>query len=420
MSKQDYLQTVKQKFGIVGNTPDFNHAISTALQVAPTDISVFITGESGVGKETFPKIIHQFSYRKHGAYIAVNCGSIPEGTIDSELFGHEKGSFTGAVGTRKGYFEVANGGTLFLDEVGELPLSTQARLLRVLETGEFIKVGSSVVEKTNVRVVAATNVNIINAIKNGKFREDLYYRLNTVPIRIPSLKDRKEDIPILFRKFSSDASVKYSIPPISLTESGIKAIEKYDWPGNIRQLKNITEQISILETEREISSKILSKYLPKEEVALISINNNSVDASTFTAEREIVYKMIYEMKADIEALKLKVSSISKHYIGKSPNVGPSEIALLDANKNDSGDLSNKIIITKSNNADNETFEDVHILENIQEEINDRAISLKELEKDTIKRSLERNSGNKKIAAQELKITERTLYRKIKEYGLESL
>lgn len=295
MAKPD-IQQVKQRFGIIGNNPDLNRAIDIALQVAPTDMSVLVTGESGVGKENFPQIIHQFSHRKHGTYIAVNCGSIPEGTIDSELFGHEKGSFTGATGERKGYFEVANGGTLFLDEVGELPLSTQARLLRVLETGEFIKVGSSKVEKTDVRVVAATNLDMVTATRNGKFREDLYYRLNTVPIRIPALRERKEDIPLLFRKFASDCAEKYSMPPITLTDPARKMLQDYYWPGNIRQLKNITEQISIIEQTREITPDILNLYLPANEVGLVPVQTISNEQKTFNNEREILYQVLFDMK----------------------------------------------------------------------------------------------------------------------------
>lgn len=275
MAKQS-IQQVKQRFGIIGSAPELDRAVDIALQVAPTDLSVFITGESGVGKESFPQIVHQYSKRKHGPYFAINCGSIPEGTIDSELFGHEKGSFTGATGTRKGYFEVADGGTLFLDEAGELPLPTQARLLRVLESGEFIKVGSSKVEKSDVRVVAATNLDLVKAVEQGKFREDLYYRLNTVPIRVPPLRDRKEDIPLLFRKFASDCAEKYMMPPIMLTDDARTMLKNYRWPGNVRQLKNITEQISIIEKERTITTDILQKYLPHDEVGMLPISVSSL------------------------------------------------------------------------------------------------------------------------------------------------
>ena len=312
MAKPD-IQQVKQRFGIIGNSPDLNRAIDIALQVAPTDMSVLVTGESGVGKESFPQIIHQFSRRKHGTYIAVNCGSIPEGTIDSELFGHEKGSFTGATGERKGYFEVANGGTLFLDEVGELPLSTQARLLRVLETGEYIKVGSSKVEKTDVRVVAATNLDMVTATANGKFREDLYYRLNTVPIRVPSLRDRKDDVALLFRKFASDFAEKYQMPPISLTPEAREMLINYRWPGNIRQLKNITEQISIIEQVREVTPDILKLYLPANEVGIVpigTINAGATEQKMFNSEREILYQVLFDMRKDMNELKKVVHDLA--------------------------------------------------------------------------------------------------------------
>ena len=288
------LQQIKQRFGIIGSSPELDRAIDVALQVAPTDLSVLITGESGTGKENFPQIVHQYSRRKHGPYFAINCGSIPEGTIDSELFGHEKGSFTGATGSRKGYFEVADGGTLFLDEVGELPLSTQARLLRVLESGEFIKVGSSKVEKSDVRVVAATNLDMVKAVEKGKFREDLYYRLNSVPIRIPPLRDRKDDIPLLFRKFTGDCAEKYMMPPISLTDDARELLKNYRWPGNVRQLKNITEQISIIEQERVINADILQKYLPYNEVGMLPVpvsQQNDSDQRSFANEREILYQV---------------------------------------------------------------------------------------------------------------------------------
>ena len=301
MAKQN-IQQVKQRFSIIGASPELDRAIDIALQVAPTDLSVLITGESGVGKENFPQIIHQYSRRKHGPYFAINCGSIPEGTIDSELFGHEKGSFTGATATRKGYFEVADGGTLFLDEVAELPLPTQARLLRVLETGEFIKVGSSKVEKSDVRVVAATNVNIVYAVENGKFREDLYYRLNSVPIRVPALRDRKEDIPLLFKKFANDFAEKYMMPPITLTDAAKEMLKEYRWPGNARQLKNITEQISIIEQERIITPEILKIYLPENEVGMLPVaisNIHGAEQKTFANEREILYQVLFDMKKDI-------------------------------------------------------------------------------------------------------------------------
>ena len=297
------VQAIKQRFEIIGNDPKLNRAVEKAIQVAPTDISVLVTGESGVGKENIPKIIHALSHRKHGKYIAVNCGAIPEGTIDSELFGHEKGSFTGATGAREGYFEVANGGTIFLDEVGELPLTTQVRLLRVLENGEFIKVGSSQVQKTNVRIVAATNVNMFDAIEKGKFREDLYYRLSTVDIMLPPLRDRKEDIHLLFRKFAADFAYKYKMPPIKLEEEAIQFLLKYKWSGNIRQLRNVAEQISVLETKREISSQTLLSYLPVENQNLPSVISTKKSESDFSNEREILYKVLFDMKSDLNDLK---------------------------------------------------------------------------------------------------------------------
>lgn len=419
MAKPD-IQQVKQRFGIIGNSTDLNRAIDIALQVAPTDMSVLVTGESGVGKENFPQIIHQFSHRKHGTYIAVNCGSIPEGTIDSELFGHEKGSFTGATGERKGYFEVANGGTLFLDEVGELPLSTQARLLRVLETGEFIKVGSSKVEKTDVRVVAATNLDMVTATRNGKFREDLYYRLNTVPIRIPALRERKDDIPLLFRKFASDCAEKYSMPPISLTDAARKMLQDYYWPGNIRQLKNITEQISIIEQTREITPDILKLYLPANEVGLVPVNTISNEQKTFANEREILYQVLFDMKKDMNDLKkivhdlvtgnMQASDITSPIVS---NEGPMPPMVVN---NDRGtalpikDDTHTIIPAKVND------EDIIDAPEYEEE----TLSLQDVEKDMITKALERHNGKRKNAANDLKISERTLYRKIKEYNLEDL
>ncbi|NEW85610.1 MAG: AAA domain-containing protein, partial [Mariniphaga sp.] len=298
------IQEIKQRFGIIGNAPELNRAIEVAIQVAPTDLSVLISGESGVGKESFPQIIHSFSHRKHGKYIAINCGAIPEGTIDSELFGHEKGSFTGALTDRKGYFEVTDGGTLFLDEIGELPISTQVRLLRVLESGEFIRVGSSTVQKTNVRVIAATNVDLTKAIRDGQFREDLYYRLNTVPIKIAPLRDREGDVLLLFRKFASDFAEKYKMPSIRLTDDAQKVMLDYRWPGNVRQLKNITEQISIIETAREISAASLIHYLPSENIGVLpALYNKGLDEKTFTSEREILYKVLFDMKKDMNDLK---------------------------------------------------------------------------------------------------------------------
>lgn len=426
MAKPD-IQQVKQRFGIIGNSADLNRAIDIALQVAPTDMSVLVTGESGVGKENFPQIIHQFSHRKHGTYIAVNCGSIPEGTIDSELFGHEKGSFTGATGERKGYFEVANGGTLFLDEVGELPLSTQARLLRVLETGEFIKVGSSKVEKTDVRVVAATNLDMITATRNGRFREDLYYRLNTVPIRIPALRERKEDIPLLFRKFASDCAEKYSMPPITLTDEARQMLKDYYWPGNIRQLKNITEQISIIEQTREISADILKLYLPANEVGLVPVNTmSSSEQKNFNNEREILYQVLFDMKKDMNELKKIVHDIvagnlsTKDIIATSAITSRQDTPLtpvvvnphehspsIPAIKDDSHTIIPASDIPEADIIDAPDYEE-------------ETLSLQDVEKDMIKKALERHNGKRKNAAQDLKISERTLYRKIKEYNLENL
>jgi transcriptional regulator with PAS, ATPase and Fis domain len=311
------IQEIKQRFGIIGNAPELNRAIEVAIQVAPTDLSVLISGESGVGKESFPQIIHAFSYRKHGKYIAINCGAIPEGTIDSELFGHEKGSFTGALTDRKGYFEVTDGGTLFLDEIGELPISTQVRLLRVLESGEFIRVGSSQVQKTNVRVIAATNVDLTKAIREGQFREDLYYRLNTVPIKIAPLRDREDDVLLLFRKFASDFAEKYKMPSIRLTDDAQKVMLNYRWPGNVRQLKNITEQISIIETAREITAAVLVHYLPSENIGILpALYNKGLDEKTFTSEREILYKILFDMKKDMNDLKKLVHELMQE--GQTP------------------------------------------------------------------------------------------------------
>lgn len=426
MAKPD-IQQVKQRFGIIGNNPELNRAIDIALQVAPTDMSVLVTGESGVGKESFPQIIHQFSHRKHGTYIAVNCGSIPEGTIDSELFGHEKGSFTGATGERKGYFEVANGGTLFLDEVGELPLSTQARLLRVLETGEFIKVGSSKVEKTDVRVVAATNLDMITATRNGRFREDLYYRLNTVPIRIPALRERKDDIPLLFRKFASDCAEKYNMPSVALTESAKQVLKDYYWPGNIRQLKNITEQISIIEQTREITPDILKLYLPANEVGLIPIGSlDSSDQKSFHNEREILYQVLFDMKKDMNELKKIVHDIV------SGNLNPTDIIPSPIVPNGEKKPLSPIVVNTSDRTTTNlpAKEDTHSLtpaSNISDidiidapEYEEETLSLQDVEKDMIIKALERHNGKRKNAAQDLKISERTLYRKIKEYNLENL
>lgn len=403
------IQNVKLRFGIVGNAAGLNRAIDIAMQVAPTDLSVLITGESGVGKENFPQIIHQFSRRKHGQYIAVNCGAIPEGTIDSELFGHEKGAFTGAIGDRNGYFAEANGGTIFLDEVGELPLSTQARLLRVLESGEYIKVGSSKVQKTDVRIVAATNVNLMEAIAEGRFREDLFYRLNTVPVKIPPLRDRGDDIALLFRKFASDFAEKYRMPAIQLTEDARAMLQSYPWPGNVRQLKNITEQISIIETHREITSAILQNYLPVQQVdnrlpMLFGAKANG-SGKTFESEREILYQVLFDMRRDMTELKKLVNTLMAERGGS------------DASYNMMPSVSSSPTINISpvqHPVVTQVDEDIQDTEEYVEE----TLSLDEVEKEMIRKALERHRGRRKNAAKDLRISERTLYRKIKEYGLE--
>lgn len=402
------VQQVKQRFGIIGNTEALNRAIDIAIQVAPTDLSVLITGESGVGKESFPQIIHQYSRRKHGQYIAVNCGAIPEGTIDSELFGHEKGAFTGAVSDRKGYFGEADGGTIFLDEVGELPLSTQARLLRVLESGEFIKVGSSKVLKTDVRIVAATNVNLAAAIADGRFREDLFYRLNTVPVKIPPLRERADDVVLLFRKFASDFAEKYRMPAIQLTEDAKKLLTGYAWPGNIRQLKNITEQISIIETNREITPGILRNYLPEQNVQrLPALYGNKAD-KTFGSEREILYQVLFDMRQDVTELKKLVHGIMEERGMKndaSVTYFPQHKGFVEPNEMPTIDIPAK--------PGKETNEVPDSAEYVEE-----SLSLDEVEKEMIRKALEKHHGRRKNAAKDLNISERTLYRKIKEYGLE--
>lgn len=430
MAKLD-IQQVKQRFGIIGNSPDLNRAIEIALQVAPTDMSVLVTGESGVGKESFPQIIHQFSRRKHGSYIAVNCGSIPEGTIDSELFGHEKGSFTGATGERKGYFEVANGGTLFLDEVGELPLSTQARLLRVLETGEYIKVGSSKVEKTDVRVVAATNLDMVAASANGRFREDLYYRLNTVPIRIPSLRERADDINLLSRKFASDFAERYQMPTISLTDSAREILKHYRWPGNIRQLKNITEQISIIEQAREITPEILNLYLPANEVGIVPIGtvNAGSEQKLFNNEREILYQVLFDMRKDMNELKKvvhelamgnnSVTSVDSSLFSKDGLVSATPASTIAFMEGDNSKIA--VPVKYSDGISVPIISKSGISEDVDpNDYEEESVSLQDVEKDMIKKALDRHNGKRKNAAQDLKISERTLYRKIKEYNLENL
>jgi transcriptional regulator with PAS, ATPase and Fis domain len=388
---------IKRRFGIIGTSNKLDRAIETALQIATTDLSILITGESGTGKEAMPKIIHEGSQRKHNKYIAVNCGAIPEGTIDSELFGHEKGAFTGASEQRKGYFEYADNGTIFLDEVGELPLSTQVRLLRVLETGEFMKVGSSEIKRVNVRVVAATNVDMEKAIAKGKFREDLYYRLNTVSIKIPSLRERKEDIHLLFRKFCADFGDRYHLPSIRLEEEAVKALESYSWPGNIRQLKNLAEQISAIEKNRSISSQTISKYIPKQNNSPILLKKEDKDGDF--SEREILYKVLFDMKNDLNQLKKVTNNLIN---GNSPIV-QKENNIMDE------EINKTSIVQKSIPYQNEQVE-------LQQE-NETIFTLQDHEIKMIKESLLRHQGRRKDAADELGISERTLYRKIKEYKL---
>lgn len=406
MDIQD-IQSIKQRFKIIGNNPHLNRAIEIAVQVAGTDLTVLINGESGTGKDVIPQIIHQNSSRKHKNYFAINCGAIPEGTIDSELFGHEKGSFTGAIDTRKGYFEVADGGTIFLDEVGELPLATQARLLRVLENGEFIKVGSSKVQKTDVRIVAATNLNIPLAIEKGKFREDLYYRLNTVPIRIPSLRERKEDIKLLFRKFAADFAEKYRMPAVSLTPEATIMMENYRWDGNIRQLKNITEQISIIEEERIITPDILKNYLPNNNVtSLPTLYKGGKDEDPLS-ERDILYKVLFDMKNDIMELRKTVRELSENRGNAQQLPDTHEITPINAT------------VISPMEEEEDSF--IYIQDNDDEEKNvvkeTESLSLEQTEKDLICKALERHKGKRKDAAKELGISERTLYRKINEYKI---
>lgn len=405
------IQQVKQRFGIIGNHSGLNRAIDVALQVAPTDLSVLITGESGVGKETFPQIIHQFSQRKHGQYIAVNCGAIPEGTIDSELFGHEKGSFTGALADRKGYFEVADGGTIFLDEVGELPTPTQARLLRVLESGEFIKVGSSKVQKTNVRIVAATNVNLVQAVQEGKFREDLYYRLNTVPIQVPPLRERNEDIILLFRKFASDCAEKYRMPPVRLEEDARQLLLSYRWPGNVRELKNVTERISVIEEKREITADVLRLYLPNVLVEKLPVLvKTDQEQKQFNSEREILYQVLFDMRKDVNELKKLVHEIMSRQIPMTSDMHDLSASV--------GNLSHITTPTTISQPIQSPVHSIHPSIQDAADVEEESLSLEEVEKDMIRKALERHNGRRKNAAADLKISERTLYRKIKEYNLE--
>jgi transcriptional regulator with PAS, ATPase and Fis domain len=409
------LQAIKQRFGIIGNDHLLNIALQKAVRVAPTDISVLVTGESGVGKEIIPKIIHQLSHRKHNKYIAVNCGAIPEGTIDSELFGHEKGSFTGATQSRNGYFEVADGGTIFLDEVGELPLSTQVRLLRVLETGEFLKVGSSKVQKTEVRIVAATNVNMMKAIHKGEFREDLYYRLSTVEINLPPLRERQEDIHLLFRKFASDFALKYKMPTIKLDEGAIETLRSYPWKGNIRQLRNITEQISVIEQTRNITADILKSYLPNYANNLPAVVNEPVSSSDFSNEREILYKVLFDMRNDINDLKLLTQALIKEKEGKEPKEHTQLLINKIYGEQEENTTNNDLEIISKGQTD--TFHSNPITSYEEAETVEDPISLQEKEFEMIKHALERNNGKRKLAARELGISERTLYRKIKQYDL---
>lgn len=410
------LQSVKQRFGIIGNHEGLNRAIDIAVQVAPTDLSVLITGESGTGKEVFPQVIHTYSIRKHGPYIAVNCGAIPEGTIDSELFGHEKGAFTGATDSRKGYFEVANGGTIFLDEVAELPLSTQVRLLRVLESGEFIRVGSSKVQKTDVRVIAATNIDIVRAVATGKFREDLFYRLNTVPVRIPPLRERGDDIILLFRKFAVDFAERYRMPAIRPDSEAREMLVHYYWPGNVRQLKNTTEQISVIEQDREITAVILSRYLPDYQSGRLPVPINAPGGQDFNTEREILYKVLFDMKSDMHDLKNLVYDLL--------NSGTDADNLTESGARAVRNLFSDSAVRRPSfespqspqmgyvpPRENRVIEDT-------EEVVEESLSLTDREKELIKKALEKNNGKRKLAAAELGISERTLYRKIKEYDLD--
>ena len=398
------IKTIKQKFGIVGNSTPLNHAIEVAVQVAPTDMTVLISGESGTGKESFSKIIHSISKRKHGQFIAVNCGAIPEGTIDSELFGHEKGSFTGANESRKGYFEVTDKGTIFLDEIGEMPLSTQSRLLRILENGEFMKVGSSKVQKTDVRIIAATNVNLEDAVRNKKFREDLFYRLNTVPIIVPPLREREEDISLLFRKFASDFSDKNHINPIRLSEEAKKELMKYRFPGNIRELKNITEQMSVLEIERNIDLETVKKYIP-ESNNLPALSNTNLDSDDENYnERDILYKILFDLKNDVTEMKKIIDNILN--TNDNVHLESKDTELIE---------ERKILINETNNHNNENYQEV-----TEVEFDGESLSIEKKEKELIIKALRKNKNKRKYAAKDLGISERTLYRKIKHYNIESL
>lgn len=416
------IQNIKQRFGIIGNHFGLNRALEKSLRVAATEITVLVTGESGVGKENIPKIIHQFSPRKHAKYIAVNCGAIPEGTIDSELFGHEKGAFTGATASRSGYFEVADGGTIFLDEVGELPLPTQVRLLRILENGEYMKVGSSNILKTDVRIVAATNVKMGDAIQKGKFREDLYYRLSTVEINLPPLRERKDDIPLLFRKFAADFAQKYKMPTVRLNEDAQNMLSQYRWGGNIRQLRNIAEQISVLEKERDLNPAILRNYLPELGSQLPAVIKSESKDADFSSEREILYKVLFDMKSDLNDLKkltLELMENENHSSVQEKN--PDLIKKIYGSKNDTLEKSLEVIPAEKNNSYNyEENSDTNSYEFAETVIEEEPLSLLEKEIEMIKKSLKRSNGKRKIAAKELGISERTLYRKIKQFDLQDL
>ncbi len=421
----DSLQNIKQRFGIIGNNIGLNRALEKSIRVAETDISVLVVGESGVGKENIPRIIHQYSHRKHSKYIAVNCGAIPEGTIDSELFGHEKGAFTGATQSRDGYFQVADGGTIFLDEVGELPLPTQVRLLRVLETGEFLKVGSSKVQKTNLRIVAATNLNIPEAIQKGKFREDLYYRLSTVEILIPPLRNRKEDIPLLFRKFASDFAQKYKMPTLRLNENAEKILTNYRWSGNVRQLRNVAEQLSVLEKNREISPELIRSYLPDSNSQLPAIFEKETKGSDFSSEREILYKVLFDMKNDLNDLKKithdlineeNIDSINKKNKSIIKKMYQENEDIKNENlKNEKKSYEAVPLDNKNNDLKNKVENDKY--EYAETIVEEETLSLLEKEIEMIKRALLRSKGRRKLAAKELGISERTLYRKIKQFDL---
>ncbi len=421
----DNLNTVKQRFGIIGNDPKLNHAIERTLRISPTDISVLVSGESGVGKEFIPKIIHAFSARKHNQYIAINCGAIPEGTIDSELFGHEKGAFTGALTTRKGYFEVADGGTIFLDEVGDLPLSTQIRLLRILESGEFLKVGSSALQKTNVRIVAATNINLVEAIQKGKFREDLYYRLNTVEIKLPTLRERKVDIPFIITKFSNDFAEKYRRPSIKLSEEAMDFIKNYSWPGNIRELKNFSEQLSVEELNKEVDLEKIKTYFSEKSNRVLLLINKKTDENNFANERDILYRVLFDLKKDLNDLKKITLELIKRPGEKLDRIEDVEaiqrlfneknqIEVIENTNNDFSPILNSTYNQIANYpTDTNRNKDFLPLNSIELE----SLSLQEKEIEMIKLALDKNKGKRNKAAQELGISERTLYRKIKQFDL---